>query len=280
MSIERIVISAAVAIGVVSCDKPQEKPSSAVPEAKQGFEAKPFHGEVYRAGDDSKTLTLISRDECEVKQGGKIFLCKYTKQDDALRVVMAVMGTNQVVYYKLVPGGGIKEENGTILFTDSEYKSLKKMQEDAEGDAVRVRYERIVALVTESKQQTEAVFKFPVHADPIRVKSDFLVGPIMGDVLVRKCCVDFDTLSRDGKKHRRTVWYEDMEEGTAGFPRSNGWSIQFSVRGDSNQVILYCGDHSQADQYADRLCATIRDWDRRYSAALKEYARFPPSARR
>ena len=150
MNIQRIVIAVVTAIGVVSCDKPKDQASSAIPNPKQAFEAKPFHGEVYRTFDGGKTLTLISRDECEVKKGGTTFLCKYTKQDDALRVVMAVMGTNQVVYYKLVPEG-LKEENGSILLTDSLYQMERKRQEDA----ARARYEKLVALVAESKQQTE-----------------------------------------------------------------------------------------------------------------------------
>lgn len=255
MNIHRTVIAAAAAIGIVSCDKPQDKPSNGAPDTKQAFEAKPFRGEVYRAADDSKTLTLISPDECEVKQGGKILLCKYTKQDDALRVVMSVTGTNQVVYYKLLPDG-LKEENGAVLLTDALYKAERKRQEEA----ARARTEKIAALVEESRQQTEAIFKFGQH-------DDYWVDD-KGEIEVKKCYVEI-SMVRKGKKLHDTVWYGDITRPPDG---SNSF-IFFSMRSNEGErhFKICCDNGSEAVAYAKRFNSILEDWRNRYGAAVAEY---------
>lgn len=266
MNIKRIVIVAVTAIGVVSCDKPKDQSSSAVPNPKQAFEAKPFHGEVYRTGDDNKTLTLISTDECEVKQGGKIFLCKYSKQDDALRVVMAISGTTEVVYYKLVPEG-LNEENGAILFNDSEYKSVRKRQEDA----ARARTEKIAALVAESKQQSAPIFKFRILGGWRQ--------PVSGDVEVKKCWVEIN-LVRDGKKLHDTIWYGDIL-GLPGFRVANHMEFDIREPGKGGQAFfagfeLYPENEIEMYANAERFASFVKDWRERYGAAVKEYETADP----
>ena len=265
-SFQRIAVVAAVATGVISCDKSQEKPGNSAPDAKQAFEAKPYNREIYRRHDDSKTIILISRDECEVKQGGKTFLCKYTKQDDALRVVMSVMGSTEVVYYKIVPHG-LKEENGPILRNEIQYNALKKAQEDA----ARVESEKIAALIAESKQQTEPIFKF-------RVRGWIEPPPSSGDVLVMKNYVDI-TVVREGKKLHDLVWYGDIER----LPAYWRGDIDFGIRAPGNG---YQGGFSdfkfkfEKDQdgaaLTQRFNSAVTDWKNRYGAITEEYEKTHP----
>jgi hypothetical protein len=83
-------------------------------------QAEPFHGQVYRSPDGQKSLTLISVDECELNDGGPTLLCKYTKQSDALRLVVTALGTNQIIYYRITDQG-IQDKCGVVLLSPGGY---------------------------------------------------------------------------------------------------------------------------------------------------------------
>jgi uncharacterized protein YecT (DUF1311 family) len=107
-------------------------------------QAEPFHGQVYRSFDGRTTLTLISEDECELNSGGTTLLCKYTKQSDALRVVVTAMGTNQVIYYRFTDQG-IQDNNGAILLSPERYA--------AATEQARLAQERQQAMKREAEQK-------------------------------------------------------------------------------------------------------------------------------
>lgn len=111
-----LVLLLAFAMVVAAC----KKPSSRSTDIREPVEAEAFHGEVYRSLDGRTALTLISRDECELRDSGRTILCKYTRQADALRVVATVLGTNEVVYYRLVEQG-IQDNSGSVLFSPARY---------------------------------------------------------------------------------------------------------------------------------------------------------------
>ena len=120
MNIKLIAITVVACALAIGCDKPPNVTS----DSKQ-VQAVPFHGQVYRSIDGMSVLTLISEDECELLQGGTTLLCKYTKQADALRVVVTVMGTNEVKYYRL-NDQGIQDNNGAVLFSPERYTAAQQ----------------------------------------------------------------------------------------------------------------------------------------------------------
>ncbi|WP_395744288.1 hypothetical protein [Prosthecobacter sp.] len=74
----------------------------------------------YRSVNGRTSLRLISRDECELSDGSAILLGKYTRQPDALRVVLTTMGTNQVIYYRITDRG-IQDNDGNMLLLPDRY---------------------------------------------------------------------------------------------------------------------------------------------------------------
>ncbi|MBI5395709.1 MAG: tetratricopeptide repeat protein [Verrucomicrobia bacterium] len=109
---------------VTSCSK-QEAASNASAPATEPAKAKPFQGQVFRTADDSQAITLVSQDELEMR-GGDVgannLICKYTRQDDTLRVVQTVMGTTRAVYYKITPYG-LEANDGTVLLNPARFNA-------------------------------------------------------------------------------------------------------------------------------------------------------------
>lgn len=89
--------------------------------------AEPFKGQIYRAIDDKKVITIISPDELEFKEHDLNLVCKYSKRDDTLRVVYSMMGTTQALYFRIAPNVGLEGEDGVVLYAPKPYESV--MQE-------------------------------------------------------------------------------------------------------------------------------------------------------
>lgn len=89
--------------------------------------AKPFEGQIFRTADDRQAITLISTDELEMR-GGDVgaanLICKYTRQDDTLRVVKTMLGTTLAIYYKITPEG-LKANDGTVLLNPAKFLAAK-----------------------------------------------------------------------------------------------------------------------------------------------------------
>jgi hypothetical protein len=79
------------------------------------IEAQPFNGQSYRTQDGQSAITLISHEELEYRvSDGTTLLCKYTSQQDAIRVIVTALGTQQVLYFRRVPNG--LESNEGLLY--------------------------------------------------------------------------------------------------------------------------------------------------------------------
>ena len=75
-------------------------------------------------------LTLISKDECEYTEDRNTVLGKYTKQTDSVRVVLPVMGTSQVFYYRITDQG-LQDNDGNVLLTAEQYAAAIEAQRQA-----------------------------------------------------------------------------------------------------------------------------------------------------
>ena len=118
MNIKPVVILAACAFFTGGCNK---SPTSSTAnnngsQPPPPIQAEAFHGQVYKSLDGGTVLTLVSKDECELNQGGTILLCKYTKPNDTLRVVTTALGTSQVIYFRFT-AQGLVDNNGNVLFS-------------------------------------------------------------------------------------------------------------------------------------------------------------------
>jgi hypothetical protein len=119
------------------------------------LQAEPIRGQVYRSLDGGTVLTVISRDECELREGGTTLLCKYTKQADALRVVVTAMGTTQVIYYRFTDQG-IQDNNGGVLLSPERYAAAVEQARAAQEREQRARQEAEQKILAEESRKRAA----------------------------------------------------------------------------------------------------------------------------
>ena len=117
---------------VGGCGKQSATDSNSNGQSLPPVQAEPFHGQVYKSVDGGNMLTLTSKEDCELTQGGTTLPCKYTKQTDALRVVATVMGTPQVIYFRFTDQG-LQDNNGLVLLAPQQYAdAIAKIQKAEE----------------------------------------------------------------------------------------------------------------------------------------------------
>lgn len=131
-----IPTSLLIAASLVGCDKSPNIVTTQATDSPPRVEAAPFQGRTYRTFDGRKALTLISRDECEFRDDQTTLLCKYNQQDNTLRVVMNVLGTQQVVYFRNTTNG-IQDNQGTEFLTPQAHTArvteLREREERAQN---------------------------------------------------------------------------------------------------------------------------------------------------
>jgi len=69
---------------------------------------------------DGDIVAIISADELELRDGGDNYVCKYTRQDGKLRVIVNVLGTTTALYFETTPQG-LVDEDGEIYYTPTAY---------------------------------------------------------------------------------------------------------------------------------------------------------------
>ena len=104
------------------------EPKIASDAAGGALEAMAFNGEIYRTRNGYSTINLISRDELEYTTNGTTLLCKYSEQNDALRVIATMLGTQQVLYFRRVPGG-LQSNDGILYLSRAGLAELQRQQE-------------------------------------------------------------------------------------------------------------------------------------------------------
>lgn len=114
---------------LVSCSKAPETNQEAEQRGKP-VQPKPFKGQVYRAIDDRLVITLVSPDELELQTNGANLICKYTIQDDSLRVVANIMGAAQALYYRIT-NEGLLGNDGSVLYTPSRLEEVRRAADAA-----------------------------------------------------------------------------------------------------------------------------------------------------
>jgi hypothetical protein len=104
-----------------------ETPSNTAERQQTPAQAQPFHGQIFKSAHRNITLNLISKEECELTENGTTFLCKYTKQNDTLRIVATALGTTQVLYYRITPEG-VQDNDGNVLLAPEPYAIAQRLE--------------------------------------------------------------------------------------------------------------------------------------------------------
>ena len=128
--------------------------SSQPGQKNESLQPKPFKGEVYESVDGQHRITLTSPDEAEISEGGQNIVCKYTKQDGKLRLVVTALGTTKAEYFQITTDG-LQDDVGTIYFTPTRIEAARQF---AQG----VRYATGEGV---AKDEAEAVKWFRKAAD-------------------------------------------------------------------------------------------------------------------
>lgn len=95
------------------------------------LEVQAVSGQSYRTRDGRSAITFVSSQELEYRvHDGTIFLCKYSKQQDGIRVILTVLGTQQVLYFRRAPNG-FTSKDGTVYLSPSAFAEAQREEESS-----------------------------------------------------------------------------------------------------------------------------------------------------
>ena len=134
----------------------------------------------YSTRDGRSWIRLVSSDELEYRHVGTTFLCKYSVQDGSLRVILTVMGTQQVLYFKHTPDGYMSEDGESYMtpaaiadFQRREQAAREAQQRAQQAEAARrAEAER----VAREAAQREAEHARVIAAEKLKADIDMLEG--------------------------------------------------------------------------------------------------------
>lgn len=260
----RFIVSIGLLLLLAACDKPSP------PTTVQSSTEAPG-GEIYRSLDDAVVLRIISQNECELKiADDTILLCKYTRQSDAIRVLVTRLGQTEVEYLRLV-NEGLQTQNGGILLSSAKYNlAIEQIRQKRE----RMQYEwqqreaKRLALLEESKKETQAVLTFALYPSS---DSGIPPGPKFGDAIVTNCSVTFDGFDQSNRKVRSKVWFGEFNATPSWF----GNYIEFRTGnnphlfdGSRSIVQLGCKSREEAISIEARFKKVVEAWNSQYEKAL------------
>lgn len=117
----KVVVAFLMVIHLASCSRQTDttKQPAKPPEPKN---------QTYRMIGGQSVISLVSSDELEIRQGGENLICKYTKQDGRLRVVVNVLGTTTAKYFNMTPEG-LVDEDGDTYYEPATYDKVMRQIE-------------------------------------------------------------------------------------------------------------------------------------------------------
>jgi type II secretory pathway pseudopilin PulG len=109
----------------------------------------------YRTRDGRSWIRLVSSNELEYRHEGTTFLCKYSVQDESLRVILTVLGTQQVLYFKRTPEGYASEQ-GESYMTPAAIADLQRREQAAREAQQRAQQAQAARRAEEERLAREA----------------------------------------------------------------------------------------------------------------------------
>jgi hypothetical protein len=161
--------------------------------ANSRVEAQPLNGQSYRTRDGRLAITLISSEELEYRvRDGTTLLCKYSSQQDALRVIMTAFGTQQVLYFRRVPNG-LLSNDGILYLSPSGLAEIQRQEElamrahqEAQAAEERQRVERerlaVIAAQRQAEEQRLADERARKEA-PEKLRALLTTRPVLGGIM-------------------------------------------------------------------------------------------------
>jgi type II secretion system protein G len=129
-----------------SCDR--NKSASSIVETKSNFQKIVFTDS--KTGD---TIRLISKTQCEIARQRLILLAEYSREENKLRIVTRVMGTDSVVYYEIITDG-LRSPDGQVLLLPEPLKKLH--EEERIAKELEVTRQHAAQLEKERQEQIKA----------------------------------------------------------------------------------------------------------------------------
>jgi len=152
-------------------------------------EAKPFNAESYRTRDGRSAITLISLEELEYRvNDGTTLLCKYSSQQDTIRVILTALGTQQVLYFRRVPNG-LMSNDGVLYLSPSGFAEVQQQEERArraqqEAQAAEARQraerERLAAIAAQRQAEEQRLADERARKEaPEKLRALLTTGPAL-----------------------------------------------------------------------------------------------------
>lgn len=244
-----------ITLVVLGCDKRSATENSSQP---QRVEAQPFHGQVYRSINGQNALTLVSSDELELREGNTTLLCKYSKQPDALRVVMTAMGTNQVIYFRFI-NVGLQDNEGRVFLSPQAYVAAVEQSRIAQERAENEQREAERQQKEHQAHLTDLLAKAKEHHRTIRTES--VLSQHFQTFEPAKIVLTDADMTYSNERITRVIWFGDIRKieplnqnpPTTVINTSNGgdWFISFSSQDQENDFNKCLTDTIQQWQAAN-----------------------------
>jgi hypothetical protein len=116
--------------------------------------ARAFDSQTFRAPEGRGAITLVSSNEAELTvEDGTTFLCKYTTKGETIRLILTVLGSQQVLHFQRARNGLVGDD-GKIYLNPSAYaQALREREaERRRKEATRAAGQRQIA----ERQRAEA----------------------------------------------------------------------------------------------------------------------------
>ncbi len=125
-----LLVAVSILLGLTACSRQEPKPAvladPGAPAVDQAAKPPETQSRTYRALDGQRVISLVSADELEIREDGQNLVCKYTKQDGKMRVVVTAQGTTTAQYFNITPRG-LVDEQGEVLYDQTAYLARVKM---------------------------------------------------------------------------------------------------------------------------------------------------------
>ncbi len=293
-----LLVITAVLVG--GCDKaPTSTADKSGNQPPAPIQAEAFRGQVYKSFNQRKVLTLISKDECELSEHGTILLCKYTKQDDKLRVVTTALGTSQVLYYRFT-SQGLQDNDGNVLFSPEglleaqrQAELARRAQQEAREAAERQRAEAAAAAARQAEKEANereearkkreelALTARSTSAPVVQVecfgfnhvrKFRFVVTTVGVSTELISVMDAFGAWEKPSRPQRQDIWFDELTE-------KPGYSTTYrtiTLKSDRlGRVEFNCTDR-KTEAAADHLAETFKllekaidSWRSKYPALAR-----------
>jgi hypothetical protein len=250
----------------------------------------------YQTSDGRSWLKVISGNELEYRHGGTTLLCKYSVEDGSLRVVLTILGSQQVLYFKRSPDGFVAESGEHYLTPASlgelhrraqAARQAEQKRQQAEA-AARAQAERRAAIEAQRQAEELAAARRPAETPTREIGkyaylsgggNSYMAKEAWGTLTLSDVGFDLSGEQTDGTVKKETLTFYEV---FASASRQGGLTI-YRIKQRQGwggiSVIMYGIDRGagvrpersfsfhtveERDHFFDDLKSALGDWAARY----------------